>query len=119
MLGAEKPALQMRDTFEQKRIAKKIRKRVLFFETPRALRYIHQRPYDDYTIFRRIHPKQVSPFATDMTLYDDTILYTTYSDAYELHAVAVEDKALYTMQKSLFMSLWERGADKTLTHISI
>ena len=116
-LGGQKPALQIRDAHEGRRIARKIQKKVLFFGHADALKFLKGRKYDDFTQFRSIKEGTVEPFETDITLYDGKLLYTSYYDRHEPTAVLVEDGALYEMQKNLFETFWKQGKDRTLAHI--
>ncbi|MEK7601196.1 MAG: helix-turn-helix domain-containing protein [Patescibacteria group bacterium] len=114
MLGAKKPALEIRETHERRRIARKIQKKVLFFEDSDALQFLKTRGYDDYTQFRTIREELIAPFGSDVTLYDGKLLYTSYYDEREPTAILVEDQALYGMQKNIFEALWKQGKDRTL-----
>lgn len=114
VLVGKKPALETRDAQERRRIARKIQKKVLFFGSEGATQFLKDRPYDDFTQFRSIEEGSVTPFETDLTLYDGKLLYTSYYDEHEPTAILVEDQALYLMQKNLFGSLWQQGKDCTL-----
>ncbi len=114
VLAAKKPALETRDAHERRRIARKIQKKVLFFEDGVALQFLKSRHYDDFTQFRGIKEGSAASFQVDLTLYDGKLLYTSYYDEHEPTAVLVEDRALYEMQKSLFDALWKQGKDRTL-----
>jgi len=116
VLGGKKSALQTRDAYERRRVARKIQKKVLFFEGGDALQFLKSRGYDDFTQFRTIKEGVVMPFSVDLTLYDGKLLYTSYYDEYEPTAVLVEDQALYDMQKNLFDTLWKQGKDRTLAY---
>jgi len=116
-LATKKPGLEIRAAFERRRVSRKILKKVLFFEDKEALKFLKARGYDDFTQFRSIKNGTLAPFATDVTLYDGKLLYTSYCDEYEPTAVLIEDRALYEMQKSLFEPLWKQGKDRTLTYI--
>ena len=117
VLAKKKPALETRDAHERRRIARKIQKKVLFFERGNALQFLMSRKYDDFTQFRSIKEGTIAPFSTDLTLYDGKLLYTSYYDEYEPTAVLVEDRALFEMQKNLFDVLWKQGKDRTLAFI--
>jgi len=117
VLREKKPALEMRDAHERRRIARKIQKKVLFFEQENTLAVLKRRGYDDCTEFRNITQGHLAPFAVDLILYDGKLLYTSYYDEHEPTAVLVEDQALYDMQKKLFESLWKVGKDRTLAYI--
>ena len=117
IFGGKKPALETRALHEGKRIARKIQKKVLFFDSAEALKSLKNRRYDDYTQFRTFKVGALAPFATDVTLYDGKLLYTSYYDEREPTAVLVEDRALYEMQKSIFNALWKEGRDCTLAYI--
>ncbi len=114
ILGTKKPALEVRDMHEGKRIHRKIKKLVLFFENVDALNAIKNRRYDDFTQFKSVKEGSLSPFAADLTLYDSKLLYTSYYDEREPTAILVEDRALYEMQKSIFDAAWKQGKDRTL-----
>lgn len=115
---AKKPGLESRASNEARRIRRKIRKHVLFFESKEALKFLAIRPYDDYTRFRCMREGDVAPFAADVALFDGRILYTTYQE-YEPTAVLVEDQSLYIMQKNLFDSFWSRARERTLTYTEV
>lgn len=113
MISEKRPAVEVRDAHERRRIARKIQKDVLFFESAPALRRIRNRAYDDFTEFRAVKEGSVTPFETDFMMYDGKLLYTSY-DTYEPMAVLIEDESLYTMQKNLFDALWKQATDYTL-----
>ena len=116
VIVAKKPALEIRNAHERRRIARKIQKKVLFFERGDELRLLKKRPYDDSTQFRSVD-KGLVPFTTDVSLYDGKILYTSYYDEHEPTAILIEDRSLYEMQKNLFDLLWKQGKDRTLAFI--
>lgn len=116
ILGAKKAALETREAHEKRRITRKIQKKVLFFESPEALRSLKSRRYDDVTQFRNIKDGPAAPFSVDLTLYDGKLIYTSYHDKHEPTAILIEDKALYEMQKNLFHALWKQGKDRTLAY---
>jgi sugar-specific transcriptional regulator TrmB len=109
----KKPALETRLMHERRRALRKIKKKILFFETEDSLQLLAKRPYDDFTEYRSI-AGTLAPFETDVTLYGDKMLYTSYYDPHEPAAILVEDRALYQMQKNLFDALWKSGKDRTL-----
>jgi sugar-specific transcriptional regulator TrmB len=111
----QKPALEVRKIHEQRRIAKKIQKKVLFFETESALKTLANRKYDDFTEFKSVKDGALLPFNIDIMLFDNKVLYTNYyKNINEPTAVLIEDKNLFEMQKNLFKMLWSNGDDKTL-----
>lgn len=112
-LVAKKPAREVRETHEGRRVKRKIQKNVLFFESKDALEVLKERGYSDYTQYRSILD-DIDVFSVDVTLYSGKLLYTSYYDKHEPSAILIEDQALYEMQKSVFMSLWESGKDRTL-----
>lgn len=114
-LGKKRPALEIRRHYDGKRVARKIKKRILFFEDEQALKELKARKYDDYTEYRAIAKASVLPFSSDVKLYDGKLLYTTY-DEREPTVLMVEDRALYEMQKNLFEKLWKEGTDRTLAY---
>ena len=101
----------MRELHEHRRIVKKIQKHVLFFENKEAAQNLTKRRYDDFTQFRNTGALSVNNFDVDLMLYDGKMLYTSY-DEREPTAILIEDKALYTMQQNLFLSLWIKAEDK-------
>jgi len=109
--GIKKPALEVREMFDRKRISKKIRIEALFFEDKASIQNLANRRYDDFTKFRSIHGGKIEPFATDLILYGGKLLYVSY-DKYEVTAILIEDSALYEMQRSLFNLLWKNGSEK-------
>ncbi|MEK7530337.1 MAG: helix-turn-helix domain-containing protein [Patescibacteria group bacterium] len=115
VLTGKKPAVETRHAHDARRITHKIKKNILFFNHPDALRSIRDRRYDDYTQFRALQEKLVVPFSVDLTLYEGKLLYTTHYDAHEPTATLIEDHALYEMQKNIFDTLWKTGKDYTLT----
>ena len=115
VLTAQKSALEVRRLHEGRRIARKIKKKILFFENAKEIQALKKRKYDDYTQFRSV-TKGVAPFEVDVMLYDGKILYTSYYDAHEPTAILVEDGALYDMQRNIFDSLWKEGKDRTLAY---
>ena len=114
VLAEKKPALEIRDAHDRRRVARKIQKNVLFFEQDGAARVLAKRRYNDFTQFKSIKEGSVAPFGVDLTLYDGKLLYTSYYDEHEPTSVLVEDQALYLMQKNLFDALWEEGRNRTL-----
>ena len=119
VLGKDNPGLDVRTAHEKRRIAKKIDKKVLFFENKNALNFLAKRKYDDFTHFRGLSEDVLDVFDTDFIVYDGKILYTNYADAYEPTAVLVEDNALSLMQKNLFLMLWKQAKDRTLYFVDI
>jgi len=115
---AGKPALETRDNYDRKRIARKIKKHTLFFESEESLKELVKKTYNDYTVFKSIKEWSVLPFETDMILYNGKIIYTTYSE-YEPTAILIEDEALFQMQKNIFENLWKQGTDRTLYYTEI
>lgn len=113
-LGVPRAALDTREAYDRKRIARKIPKHVLFFENDASLKALKVRAYDDYTQFRAIDGP--APFSTDVMLYDGKFLYTAAANKNEPTAILIEDRALYEMQKSLFEALWRDGKDRTLAY---
>ncbi len=116
VLTGKKPALAIRESFEKRRIARKIKKKVLFFDQNDASQFLKDRGYDDYTQFRSIKDGSIDLFSVDLMLCDGTLLYTSYYDQHEPTAVLIEDRALYDMQKNVFDSLWKAGKDRTLSY---
>ena len=112
-LGKKKPGLEVRELHEYRRVAKKMQKNIIFFENKESTRYFSKRKYDDFTKFRNTEEKTVTHFDVDLMLYDGKILYTSY-DEREPTAILIEDKALYTMQQNLFLSIWQKAKDKNL-----
>ena len=112
--GTKKPALQTRDEHDRRRIARKIQKKILFFEDVGALHFVKSRAYDDFTQFRSVQEGSVAPFGVDLLLYSGKLLYTSYYHEHEPTAVLIEDRVLYEMQKNLFDSLWKEARDRTL-----
>jgi len=113
-LGKKKPGLEVRELHEHRRIVKKIQKNIIFVENKESAQYLTKRKYDDFTQFRNTEEETVKHFDVDLMLYDGKILYTSY-DEREPTAILIEDKALYEMQQILFLSLWSKAKDKTLT----
>lgn len=116
-IAKKRPALTVRDAHERQRITRKIKKKILFFESSDALRFLARRTYDDFTEFRNVRDSSVLPFSVDLAIYDGKLLYTSYYDEHEPTAVLIEDRALYAMQKSIFDALWKQGKDRTLVSI--
>jgi sugar-specific transcriptional regulator TrmB len=114
-LDKKRPAIEIRETYERRRVARKIKKNILFFENTAALQALKERGYDDYTQYRNVE-REIAPFETDLMLYDGKLLYTSYSDEHEPTAILIEDHALYEMQKNLFDRLWKQGKDRTLAY---
>lgn len=113
-LGKKKPGLEVRELHEHRRVVKKIQKNIIFFENKDSMQYLTKRKYDDFTQFRSIDEETVKHFNVDLMLYDGKILYVSY-DEREPTAILIEDKTLYTMQQNLFLSIWPKAKDKTLT----
>lgn len=117
VISSHKPGLETRERHNRERIARKIPAKVLFFSGSDSLRALARREYDDFTQYRSIKQGTIEPFAVDISLYDGKLLYTSY-DEYEPTATLIEDKALYDMQRNLFMALWKHGTDQTLSFIT-
>lgn len=113
-LYPNKPALEIREQHEQRRVSKGIEKKVLFFEDPDALRELKKKWYNDYTLFRSLPEDTISPFEVDMMLWDGKILYIHFLSLYDVSAILIEDITLYEMQKNIFLSLWKNSKDRTL-----
>lgn len=113
-----KPALEVREAFEKKRISKKIQKNILFFEDEDALDEIELRKYNDYTLYHALDEKSIENFQIDMMIFDSKIFYINYFSNYDVQVVVIEDISLYEMQKNIFESLWKNSVDKTLHYIS-
>lgn len=116
MPDARKPGLETRESHDRSRVARKLRKKVLFFETSASLCAVKARPYDDYTEFRAIAGGTLEAFSAEVLLYDGKLLYTSLADEHEPVALLIEDEALYGMQRNLFLSLWKEGVDRTLAY---
>lgn len=114
-LGEKRAGKETREAQDRRRVSKKRKKRILFFETAAALAEVKARAYDDYTEFRSLK-KTLAPFSADLMLFDKKLLYTSASGAEEPTAVLIEDAALYEMQKSLFERAWGEAADRTLAY---
>ena len=112
MGGTQKPGIEVRESHEHRRIAKKMKKRVLFLDSERARAALKRRPYDDYTQFRAV-AKPLPGLGVDFQLYSGKILYTSYDDR-EPTALLTEDTALSAMQTGLFDILWATAEDVTL-----
>lgn len=107
------PGLEIRALHENKRITRKISKKILFPRNEKTKEKVSKQAYNDFTEWRSLPPKNLEVFEVDFMLYDGKILYTSY-DEREPTAILIEDRALYAMQKSLFLSLWQEGKDETL-----
>lgn len=113
--GKRKPGLEVRELHEARRIAKKIKKRTLFFESAEALKKISKLPYNDFTEWRSTK-RHSENFNVDFMLYDGKILYTNYGK-HEPKTILIEDGALYEMQKSIFLEQWKEGKSETLSYL--
>lgn len=113
-LITSKPGLEIRLAFERKRVAKKIKKNVLFFENKYSLDSLKDITYNDFTHFRGLTEEIVEPFYTDIMLYDNKILYITYPDNRDVVSILIGDKNLFAMQKNIFEQLWKKGKNRTL-----
>ena len=112
----KRPALEIREINEGRRIAKKIEKRILFFKNKETLKKISKSTYNDFTQWRSMKKKHLENFNADLTLYDGKLLYTNYSK-HEPKALIIEDTALYDMQKNIFLLLWQEADNETLSFI--
>lgn len=113
--GKQKPGLEVRELNEARRIAKKIKKKTLFFETADALKKISRLPYNDFTEWRSTK-KPSENFSVDFMLYDGKIVYTNYGK-HEPKTILIEDSALYEMQKNIFLAQWKEGKGETLSYL--
>lgn len=116
-LGTKRPGMEIRESHDAKRVAKKIKKDIVFFASNTARFAARKRPYDDHTRIREVTNKNIAPFNTDVVLFNDSLLYTTYTTR-EPIAILIEDAGLFTMHKSLFDALWSTATDRTL-HITL
>lgn len=112
------PAIEIYEQFERTRIAQGISKKLLFCESHAALCALEDIPYNDHTQVRSIAKRDVAPFDGTMFLYDGAMLYTRNA-GYEPTALLIQDTALYAMQKSLFMNLWNKAQDRTLYFVDV
>lgn len=113
-LEAKKSGLEVRENFDRRRVIRKIKKNVLFFENVDSLKSLAKIQYNDFTNFRSAQIEDLSPFSTDVMLYDGKILYTSYPENKEPVAVLIEDKSLFEMQKNIFNVFWNSGKNRTL-----
>ncbi len=114
MLEKKKTGAQVWNAFDKRRVTKKIDEKVLFFESKKSLRALLKYKYNDFTHFRGVADTDTDKFEVEFSIYGNKILYTNFNDKYEPTAVLIEDENLAQMQKSLFMSVWNTGKDRTL-----
>ncbi len=104
---------EIRDSWEQQRLRKKIEKRVVSADTPKLRERYKQKPYNDFTQIR-VSSSLTSHSIADLLIYNDKLLYTSYSDR-EPITLIIEDKTLCAMQTFFFRVLWEQATDITLS----
>jgi len=109
----KKTGLEARNNFENRRILKKIKKDVIFFEIKESLDKLANLKYNDYTNYRGIAEGELKEFQIDLILYSNKLLYTLH-DSHEPMALLIEDRNLYEMQMSIFQSLYNSGKNRTL-----
>ncbi len=113
--GSKKPGVEVRETYENRRVLNKIQKRALLFDCEPVRTRLQSIPYNDYTQYRFI-TDAVEAFTADLKIYDGKILYTTYDDR-EPIAMLIEDQLLYEMQTNMFNTYWNSAEDATLLTI--
>lgn len=113
IISEKKPACEVREHYEKRRVARKIQKKILFLASAEALRIQKTYLYNDFTRFRSFCKDSVT--FTDVMLYDGKLLYANFS-GHEPAAILIEDQALFEMQKSMFETLWKQGTDRTLAY---
>lgn len=118
-LESRKSGLEVRENFDRRRVIRKIKKNVLFFEKEYSLKALAKINYNDYTVFRSIQNTELSPFTCDVMLFAGKILYTTYPENKEPVAVLIEDRHLFEMQKNIFNVFWNSGKNRTLYYTEI
>ncbi len=111
-LSKPHPGTEIRSANKNRRIAKKIQKRFLSPDSKKVRDLVKNRRYNDYTQFR-VAEKGALSSPVDLQLYDNKLLYTTYSKR-EPMAILIEDRALFEMQKNIFDALWKSAQDITL-----
>lgn len=109
-----KPGIEFRESFERKRVSRKMLRKNLLSLSAEAKKFLKQTRSNDYTPFRFVknHPEF---FSADVQLYAGKVLYTTYED-HEPIALLIDDQLFYGMQKNLFESLWKSAQPATLFH---
>lgn len=103
--GREKPGLEIRKQFHEKRVKKDIVLHLLVGDvnTGKTLRKLYKH---DRLFHIRLVPEHVDLEDVDIRLYTDKILYTRYNDR-EPICLLIEDTPLYKMQRMLFKQLWD------------
>ncbi|MBI2443687.1 MAG: hypothetical protein HYV42_00380 [Candidatus Magasanikbacteria bacterium] len=110
-LITKKSGVEIRETHENRRIAKKIPKRILLTENAPGSEQIKKLSDNDFTQFRFA----TTPLAgqiVDLQLYNGKILYTTYAGR-EPIVMLIEDQKLFAMQKNIFDVFWSQAKDAT------
>lgn len=108
---SKKPGIEIRETYEHKRLNRKILKRVLLGNSHQVQKQLLQMRYDDHTQYRFAN-EYLSACDVDMQLYSGKIFYTTFTDR-EPMTIVIEDQQLYTFQKMIFDFFWSKSKDAT------
>lgn len=114
----KKTGIEVRQNFENRRVLKKLKKDVVFFDSKENLQKLKEIVYNDYTNYRGVLGEELQEFNTDLILYSNKLLYTVHN-GHEPACILIEDKSLFAMQKSLFKNLWATGKNRTLYYTQV
>ena len=104
------PLAQLDRWYDQKRIAKEIKTRILIADTPE-----NRAAFKEPSAFMEVRVLSGYPsgFRTAVEIYDNTLAYFTLTKDRQI-AVVLKDPVIYDMQKRQFEFLWNQAASLTL-----
>lgn len=105
----KKPGVEVREEMRLQRSAWGIEEHILLFDTPQAREFV-QKNKPIQTIHCRLISQKLEAFDTDVSLYKNKMMYTSY-DGREPVILLTEDKHLFEMQKNIFTLLWKMGTE--------
>lgn len=115
-LGKNRPGIAIRNAFNSRRIAKKIKKDTLIRSTAEAIKELDAIPYNDYTRYRSVDKNMNHTITCDVLLYDGNVLLINYSGHHPT-ATCIGSADFFAMQQNMFNNLWMQGKDHTLNFV--
>jgi sugar-specific transcriptional regulator TrmB len=103
----EKEVLDIDAEFAKKRLRNKKRKHILTPDSPEARSYL-KTGVNDYTAIKLINKEYCGVFSAVQYIYDNKLAFLTFANS-TYTATLLSDTQIYTMQRSLFKSLWHQA----------